>query len=200
MVHSEQPELGVGLQEWAVICRALRAGALHCVVRKGGIHEPHGGAFTVQQPRFLLLPTYLHQDPSRLHPTWRSGCRASRSDPDPDAFVVDTWAAVGGVWKVTRPDVLTALADRVPWTAEELLRRYRYRGDPWLAVLALRVHALPQPVRLPFLPAYRGCRSWISLAEPVPLTGSTPVLDDDAWATRLDELSDHLGTSGETPA
>ncbi|MDA3963220.1 MAG: DUF1802 family protein [Planctomycetota bacterium] len=193
-----KPELWVGLQEWAVTCQALAAGELTCVVRKGGIHEPQGGTFELQQPRFLLLPTYLHQDPERLHPHWRAGFDTAGRDPDSGAFVIEHWAEVGAVWKVVQPRVLEALGPRVPWTSEELMRRFRYRGDPWLAVVAVRVHRMAAPVRVPFKPEYQGCRSWVPLGEPVAIAGSTPVCDEPTWAARLEELTSLLAAQEST--
>lgn len=180
--------LWVGLQEWAVICRALGAGELCAVVRKGGIHEARGGLFELQQPRFLLLPTWLHQDAARLQESWRGRLGALGPDPDPEHLRIDCWAEAAAVWKLSDPRRLPALAAALPWSEDELRRRFRYREEPWLALVALRIHRLPATVVRPFLPRYRGCRSWIPLAEPVALEGSTPVLDDPTWAARLAEL------------
>ena len=180
--------LWVGLQEWAVICSALAAGDLCAVVRKGGIHEARGGLFELQQPRFLLLPTYLHQDGDRLQPAWRDRLADLGPDPDPGRLQITLWAEAAGVWRVTDPRRLEDLAAVLPWTGDELRRRFRYRDEPWLALVALRIHRLPQTVVRPFLPRYRGCRSWIPLEDPVPLEGSTPVIDDPTWAARLEAL------------
>ena len=66
MPTNDQP-LSHGLQEWAVCCRALGEGRLILTVRKGGIHERGGGLFALEQQRFALMPTYLHQDATREH-------------------------------------------------------------------------------------------------------------------------------------
>ena len=180
--------LHVGLQEWAVICAGLADGSVDAIVRKGGIHEPRGGTFTIQQPRFLLLPTWLHQDPDRLLPAWRQRFADLPPAPDPERITISLWAAVAATWKVEDPARLEALTTILPWTEAELRRRYRYRNQPWLAVVALRVYRLPTPVEIPFLASYRGCRSWIPLEEPVTITDSTPVHDSATWAARLATL------------
>ncbi len=52
--------LRIAFKEWAVICRALAEGKQALILRKGGIAEA-GGAFRVEQTRFWLFPTFVHQ-------------------------------------------------------------------------------------------------------------------------------------------
>ena len=47
-------------KEWAVICEALAQGQQAIILRKGGIAE-HDDEFRVEQTRFWLYPTYVHQ-------------------------------------------------------------------------------------------------------------------------------------------
>src|SRR5688500_9610008 len=92
--------LAVGLQEWAVCCQALWSGRLVLAVRKGGIHERHGGLFTPEHERFALLPTTLHQDASRLRGPFAAGIAAGNDAP-PGVIRVTLWAEVAQVWKAT---------------------------------------------------------------------------------------------------
>ena len=61
--------------------------------------------------------------------------------------------------------------------------RFSWGREQGIFALALRVHRLPQPVDLPMLKEYGGCKSWIDLDE-TPAT--SPVLDDLAFETKLD--------------
>ena len=177
--------LGVGLQEWAVVCRALSAGRLVLAVRKGGIHERGGGLFQLEHQRFALLPTYLHQNVGRLRPAIASGFAADAVDPEPGVLRVAWWAEAARIWKVTDLVRIQALDQELLWSDAELATRFRYRDQPWLYVVALRVHRLSAIQSIPDHPSYVGCRSWIPLKDPVVTSDSTPVLDDAVFASRL---------------
>src|SRR4051812_20129921 len=52
--------LSIAFKEWAVICRALAEGRQAVILRKGGIAED-GGRFRPEHDRFLLYPTFFHE-------------------------------------------------------------------------------------------------------------------------------------------
>lgn len=181
--------LAIALQEWAVCCSALGDGRVVLVVRKGGIHEHGGGFFKPEHDRFLLMPTYLHQDPLRLQQTFVADHAAVKSDPAPGSHHLSLWAEVATVWKVTDLTLVQSLGPELLWTTEELATRFAYRDEPFLYVLALRVMRLPTPVTIPDVPAYAGCRSWIPLASPIQLAGSKPVVSTGRFEIRLDRIN-----------
>jgi hypothetical protein len=78
-----------------------------------------------------------------------------------------------------------ALGDELLWSADELARRFAYRDQPWLYVVALRIHRLSTPLVISDHPSYAGCRSWIPLQTGVAISGSCPVLDEATYASRL---------------
>ena len=55
----------VALKEWSLALRAIREGRQTILLRKGGIVE-ETGAFDVVSDRFILFPTFYHQDPEIL--------------------------------------------------------------------------------------------------------------------------------------
>lgn len=178
--------LSHGLQEWAVCCRALGEGRITLTVRKGGIHERGGGLFALEQQRFALMPTYLHQDASRVLPAFAGDHFAVvAQDPQPGVISITCWAEAAQIWKVGELARVQALGDELLWQSDELARRFAYRDQPWLYVVALRIYRLPQPVRIPDHPGYAGCRSWIPLQQALPVVGSIPVLDDAVHHRRL---------------
>jgi len=190
----DQP-LSHGLQEWAVCCRALGEGRITLAVRKGGIHERGGGLFALEQQRFALMPTYLHQDATRVLPPFADGYFAQvRQDPAPGTITVTWWAEAARIWKVESLANVSALGEELLWSGDELARRFAYRDQPWLYVVALRMQRLPHPVAIPDHPSYAGCRSWIPFKQPITVTGSLPVLNDAAYAGRLAEIDRILGT------
>lgn len=179
--------LDVALQEWAATCRALELGRSVLIVRKGGIHERGGGLFAPEHDRFLLMPTWLHQDAARFDPAWQ-GCFAGLEAPPPGEIPLRLWAEVRRAWRLTELEPLFALRELLPWTRAEIEARFRYR-QPLLNVLALRVHRLSAERRIADRPAYAGCRSWVRLAEAVDCARSRPVLDELAFARACDRAS-----------
>ncbi len=63
-----------------------------------------------------------------------------------------------------------------------------------LSVLLLRVYSLEQPVSVPFLPEYQGCTSWVEVLDTVQLGRLQPVLSDEAFQRKVDEIRGALGT------
>lgn len=188
------PGLRVGLQEWAVCVRALREGRATLIIRKGGIHEPKGGLFKPEHERFALLPSYAHQDASRLRPAYAGAYLAeAATHPAPGSIPVTCWAEVAQVWKATDLARVQALGDELIWTDDEVAARFHYRSQPFLYVLALRAHSRAGALDIPDRPSYAGCRSWIALEDSVPTEGSTPAVPDAAWAQRLAGIQRTLG-------
>ena len=178
--------LSHGLQEWAVCCTALAQGRITLVVRKGGIHERAGGLFALEHQRFALLPTFLHQDATRVLPVYGDDYfSANAVDPQPGSITIRLWAEARQIWQVTALERVQSLGDELLWSADELARRFAYSDQPWLNVVALRIHRLPMPLVIPDHPSYAGCRSWIPLSAPVVVSGSCPVLDEATYASRL---------------
>lgn len=189
--------LSVALQEWAVCCRALGDGRVVLAVRKGGIHEQGGGFFRPEHNRFLLMPTYLHQDPIRLQQAFVADHAQVKTDPAPGSHHLSLWAEVATIWRVTDLTLVQSLGPELLWSTDELAARFTYRDEPFLYVMALRVMRLPTPVVIPDVPAYAGCRSWIPLQQPVSLAGSMPVVSTGRFEIRLERINAVL-TPGRT--
>ncbi len=185
--------LSHGLQEWAVACRALEAGQITLLVRKGGIHERGGGLFELSHQQFALMPTYLHQQAERLHPSF-SGAYFSEvaTDPQPASIVIRTWASAVHIWQVSNLQRVQSLGTELLWSADELATRFTYRDQPWLYVVALRVYRLSSPHIIADHPSYAGCRSWIPLQSPITTAQSQPVIDNETHAARLAAIGKQL--------
>src|SRR5215217_7835366 len=74
------PSLPIALKEWATVCRALETGRQMVLLRKGGILEAIGG-FELENPQFLLFPTYLHQNLNMLKPADQAGFEPRSAEP-----------------------------------------------------------------------------------------------------------------------
>lgn len=189
MSASNVPPLSIGLQEWQVCCDALVSGQLVLAVRKGGIHERHGGFFAPEHDRFALLPTWLHQDVSRLRAPFVG---TVRPPPPTGTIPVPGWCAVERVWRVGDLSAVQALGAELAWTDAELATRFAYRDQPFLFVLALRAWRFPTPVLIADEPAYAGCRSWIALRNEVSTLPATPAVSDADFAHRLTMIAETL--------
>jgi hypothetical protein len=184
--------VSTGFKEWAVICQALGSGEQVLILRKGGLAE-EGGVFRPEHRRFLLIPTYFHQQPEGILPSHRAALEATMTEASHEAFAIRWLAEVAGAYLVTSVDTLRALRPFHIWSdaiVEERLHRWRREQAHALVV---RVSALSTPARRPNLPSYAGCKSWINVEEPVDVSGATPVLDDRSFAGLKQRIKAILG-------
>jgi len=181
----------VALKEWAVICHMLASGRQIALVRKGGIREPARG-FDVEHREFFLFPTYFHERPDDLAEPARAALpEITRAAPPAGELHLTLYATVAHVADVHSLDSLRALDGHhaLGWPAVE--SRFQYRR-PGLHVIGLRVYRLVEPVVVPNLARYDGCRSWVALEGALPVAGAEPVLDDQAFNHQLDVLQQAL--------
>jgi hypothetical protein len=174
-------------KEWAVVCRALGEGRQILILRKGGIAEGPRG-FEVTDRQFFLFPTYLHQAPTSVVPEWRPALAAACVDPSPGRVPISLYAIVSSWLKITSIDKLRALEGLHIWSDELVFERFHRWSEESVIALLLRVYALPAPVLVDSIPAYAGCKSWITLAEQVPLDGVRPVITDADFERKLAEV------------
>lgn len=183
----------VAFKEWAVICRALAAGRQSLILRKGGIAEA-GGDFRPEYDRFLLMPTFFHeQHRVGIKPDLIPLLDAAEADRPPAGTLRFTHTAeVTAVRRVTDLDRALALDALHSWTADTVRQRFHYR-TPGLFVLTVRVSALPHPVEASDRAEYAGCKTWVELADEVPAAGAVPVLTDSAFTEYARAVDETLG-------
>jgi hypothetical protein len=172
------------LKEWAVVVKQLGKGDQVILIRKGGILEQKRG-FSVEHREFFLFPTYVHQKEEDLIPRIRKELAQVVKGSSPlNEVWFDYYATVeeafelGELSRLQRLDGLHIF----DWSAVE--SRFHYRR-PGLHVLALRVFRLPQTVRVPNIPRYDGCVSWVELDAELSTQGATPVLAEPEFAAKL---------------
>ena len=164
------------LKEWDTQCQALTRGQLSLIVRKGGIMETHDGFDTLHN-RFLLYPTFLHQNPAELRPEFQP---LLRPDPAPGTLIHPALAEVVGVWKVQTLELALKLEPHQALTAQAIERRFHYRNRPWLHAMLLSVRPLTPPLQLAETPEMLGCLSWVPLeGETLPELGSAAKSDTE---------------------
>jgi hypothetical protein len=174
--------LGIAFKEWAVICRALAEGRQALILRKGGIAEA-GGVFRPEHDRFLLYPSYFHeQQRAGIKPELLPLLDEAEADRPPAGFLrLGHFAEVAAVRHAADLDKLLALDALHGWTADTVRQRFQYR-TPGLYVLTVRVYRLAEAVDRVDRPEYAGCKTWVELDHPAPTDGAVPVLSDRAFA------------------
>ena len=159
---STEPGTLIAFKEWAAICRALASGRQDIILRKGGVAEP-GGGFQIDQQRFLLMPTFLHQSAEQLIPDARDLLDGIDADRPPEGSVVLTHEAqVVRATRVESLDALPQFRSRHVWADAVVVERF-HRWKDELHVLEVAVRCLAEPLVLPWHDDYSGCKSWVSL-------------------------------------
>ena len=185
----------MALKEWAVTAQALGEGRQVLLLRKGGIHE-EGKNFRVIHREFLLYPTYEHQREDLLKPEHQPRLgQLLAQPPTPDQITFTHWARVGELLEISQQEKVDDLSPHYIWTNAYAQSRLYWKPMLPLSVMLLRVHRMEQPVSVPFLPEYRGCTSWVELMSPVSLRHLEPVLSDEEFRRRVEEIKGSLGVA-----
>jgi hypothetical protein len=181
--------LSIAFKEWAVICRALAEGRQSLILRKGGIAEA-GGQFRPEHDRFFLYPTRFHeQHRVGIKPELLPLLDAVEAEkPSAETIRFSHFAAVERVLHVTDLETALALDAFHSWTSEEVTRRFNYR-TPGLYALLIRVYRLAEPASVVERPEYAGCKTWVELDQTVSIEGTSPVLNDAAFAEQVKQVT-----------
>jgi hypothetical protein len=177
------------LKEWDAQIRALEAGNLSLIVRKGGIVE-RKHEFEVEHKQFWLYPTFLHQNPGELQPQYAN---LLFENPQPGLVQFQVFAEVKAVWKIENLGLVKQLEPFQALSSAALERRFHYRDKPWVHALLLRVSSLREPVTLTETPHYAGCVSWVELEQDIAVQGLEPVLEDSKFLELQTQLERLLG-------
>ena len=183
----------IALKEWAVTVRALDRGEQVLLLRKGGIRES-GKEFRVLYPEFILYPTFEHQKEELLKEAHRQDLREVISqDPPSDAITFSHWARVEEVIELAEQDRVDALLPHHIWTEDYFQKRLHWKPRHPLSVMLLRVYRMEEPIRVPYVSYYGGCKSWVELSQDVPLGRLTSVLSEEDFNGKVGDIKVALG-------
>ncbi|MSU41767.1 MAG: DUF1802 family protein [Pedosphaera sp.] len=184
----------IAFKEWAVVVDALGRGEQIVILRKGGIAEGRGG-FQVEHERFWFFPTLFHQQRESVLPTAQSRYDAIAPHfPSADTVRLEYFAEVTEARQVDSLAAAERLRGQHIWRDEVIAQRFDWGRDKAIHALTVRVRRLPQPVSLPMLPEYGGCKSWVTLAQELDTNAATPVLGQSAFESKLAAVREALGT------
>ena len=151
--------LGTALKEWAVVCRALETGRQMLLLRKGGIYES-AGEFELEHRRFLLFPTYLHQNAKMLKSAEQAALEVR--DAEPSRVRLTAAGEVTDIIQLQSRTQIDALDAEHVWAPPLIEMRFSYRPENPLYLLLVRAYRLHRPVTIENTPAYAGVFSTVT--------------------------------------
>ncbi len=180
------------LKEWSAVVHALLNGRQRVLLRKGGIGEKR---FELAAREFVLFPTVAHSHVQRVRPEHRDLLDVGTADSTDEWLVIRAAAKVVAAQEVNRPDGLSEIEDLHIWTADSVREdRLDFRPKHKLAVLAVSVLPLVEPVRIARTPEYAGCTSWVQLPlTPADVRLAAPVCDEAALDRVARRVRDAVG-------
>ena len=190
---SEPQACSRAFKEWDMACSALRTGRQILLIRKGGIKE-EGGIFTVDDKEFLLMPTFDHQNPSMLQPGLDQQYSDSKDGmPAAGQIRIDTFAKVDSIYSAENESQVNALLYETIWNSSYVKLRFDYSPYDPLYLIILRAYRLPTAVFLPYVNAYGGCKSWVTLDQSILIENLEPALTDQQFGERKSRLLQAIG-------
>ena len=178
--------LDIALKEWQAVCTALVTGRQCILLRKGGIHEVEG-KFELETSKFLLFPTYLHQNID-----WIKSADRALADPksaEPETIQIPGYATVEHIWQVHSREQMDRLDAAHIYLPPLIDMRFNYMPHNPLYLMLLRAYRFPNAPTVTNTPAYAGCRSWVPLESPIDIASATPAINDDEFHLARDRVA-----------
>jgi len=184
-------EQNIALKEWAIVCQALATGSQSIVVRKGGIDEGPAG-FAPTHKEFWLLPTNFHQSSDALNDRGKQlldnpNVLEAFSGSTEEIYSVRRYVEVDSFYRVQNEDQLEQLQSMQVLSPDTVHMRFHYR-DPGLWIMLLRVYENEQVYQISNSEHIAGCRSWVDLPQPLPVSSPAPVLDESRFQSEKERL------------
>ncbi|WP_163854549.1 DUF1802 family protein [Paenibacillus elgii] len=181
----------VGLKEWAVAVEALKQGKQILIMRKGGIREETRD-FQVESDSFYLYPTYEHQRKELIKPEFAERVDDRAPEGSSEQAEIGCYAELAEDILIETEEQLAKLKPFHIWTDRLAEERLKWKRTKPLHVMLLRVYVLDEPVRIPVLAEYNGCKSWIALPESLHGAPRRPVLTDEAFGIEANRIREAL--------
>lgn len=179
----------LALKEWNATVEALGNGHVVAIWRKGGVNE----VFKVDQKRFLLFPTFTHQNFDKVKKEFWSTNNLDTGLNKDNQVKIKYWAQVEEEINVRALNSLLNASCELVNSNEYLKSSWNLYPSHKGTILLLRVYALTNPVLITNSKEYGGCKSWIELNIDIPKARSKPVLstgDFDEKARYINALLD----------
>jgi hypothetical protein len=150
------------LKEWATVVKALENGNQTVLLRKGGILETASG-FELEAKKFVLFPTYEHQDNASLKSQYYGYLADARENKPKDGYnKITSVAEVIEERNISSIEKIEQLSSFHIWSDPYIVERMNWMPEKPMKTVFLKVSRI-SPTEVPVLPEYHGCKSWIEL-------------------------------------
>ncbi len=150
------------LKEWATVVKALENGNQTVLLRKGGILETASG-FELEAKKFVLFPTYEHQDNASLKSQYYGYLADARENKPKDGYnKITSVAEVIEERNISSIEKIEQLSSFHIWSDPYIVERMNWMPEKPMKTVFLKVSRI-SPTEVPVLPEYHGCKSWIEI-------------------------------------
>lgn len=154
------------LKEWATVVTALENGDQTVILRKGGILETESG-FKIPAKKFLLFPTYEHQEEKNLKQKFHSYLDVVKQKrPKNEHNKITSYAEVVDEVDIKSQEKVKALSDFHIWSDSYIDERVNWMSEKPIKAVFLKVYKIPER-EIPLKSEYQGCKSWININEDI---------------------------------
>ena len=165
------------LKEWATVVKALEKGDQSVILRKGGILEIASG-FNIEAKKFLLFPTYEHQEFDSIKPEFHHYLESvKKSGPKEGYNVITSYAEVVEEADVFSEEKIRNLSKFHIWSDSYTEQRKNWKPEKPIKAIFLKVFKIPE-LQIPLKEEYQGCKSWININEQIP-NGESVLRDEE---------------------
>jgi hypothetical protein len=173
------------LKEWATVVTALENGEQTVILRKGGILETASG-FKVEAKKFLLFPTFEHQEEKNLKPKFHNYLDVVKQNrPQNEHNKITSYAEVVYEIDITSQEKIKALSDFHIWSDSYIGERVNWMSEKPIKAVFLKVYKIPER-EIPIKSEYHGCKSWININEDI--QSGEPVLSEAELNSRFEKF------------
>ena len=175
------------LKEWATIVTALENGEQTVILRKGGILETESG-FKIEAKKFLLFPTFEHQEEKNLKPQFHNYLDIVKQNrPQNEHNKITSYAEVVDEVDIISKEKINALSLFHIWSDSYIDERVNWMSEKPIKTVFLKVYKIPE-IEIPIKSEYHVCKSWININEDIQ-TGK-PVLSEEELNSRLQKFKE----------
>ena len=133
-----------GLKEWATVVKALEHGKQTVILRKGGILETASG-FRVESKKFLLFPTWEHQETKHVKPEYHNFLNETLNcKPKHGYNTITSLAEVLDEKDITSKNVINRLSSFHVWSDEYITERMNWMPKKPIKAIFIRVYKVSQ--------------------------------------------------------
>ena len=167
------------LKEWGTVVKALSDGKQTILIRRRrpAYHE------------FFLYPTYgIKQTRKSFQRQFHSIFDRAMASKLRRGVKISCFAQVKEIVEVNDVERLARLSDHCIWTSSHVEDYFKESKYGKVYVLILRVFLLPEPTIVDVFPGI----SWVNLPEPISTLNCVPVLTDEEFSNRVNEIKAKL--------